>query len=162
MREAAFWLCGAALAFFVTAGAFLFLANLGTAPSDERLKPNPQPAASGAQLDLALDEDQLASLEASSQGRVGLIVSNTGDESLSEVNLTVEVSSENTALPDTRYYRDTIPNLPAGESQSVDFDLVLPARKSTGLNPDAPHQILEFRAATPEDVTAVKTAILPA
>ena len=99
---------------------------------------------------------------ASSQGRVGLIVSNTGDESLSEVNLTVEVSSENTALPDTRYYRDTIPNLPAGESQSVDFDLVLPARKSTGLNPDAPHQILEFRAATPEDVTAVKTAILPA
>ena len=35
MRDVAFWLSGAALAFLLTAGAFLLLANLATAPSEK-------------------------------------------------------------------------------------------------------------------------------
>ena len=41
MRDVVFWLSGAALAFLVTAGAFLFLANLATVPSEKRLSPDP-------------------------------------------------------------------------------------------------------------------------
>ena len=41
MRDVIFWLSGAALAFFITAGAFLLLANLATAPSEKRLTADP-------------------------------------------------------------------------------------------------------------------------
>ncbi|MCA1848969.1 MAG: hypothetical protein LC704_08305, partial [Actinobacteria bacterium] len=97
MREAALWISSAALAFFVTAGAFLLLANLGTGPSEESLPPDPQPAESGPALELNLDEDQLASLRELPDQRFEVGVENPGDEALSDVNLTLEVSSENTA-----------------------------------------------------------------
>ena len=52
MREAALWLSGAALAFFVTAGAFLLLANLGTVPSERSLTPEPPDAEARPALEL--------------------------------------------------------------------------------------------------------------
>ena len=165
MREAALWISGAALAFFVTAGAFLLLANLGTGPSEESLPPDPQPAESGPALELNLDEDQLASLRALPDQRFEVGVENPGDEALSDVNLTLEVSSENTALSDARYYRDTVEELAAGRLDTVPFYLDLSAQEvsnpATTTIPEPPRTIVEVRATTPTGVSAVKTAILP-
>ena len=163
MREAALWISGAALAFFVTAGAFLLLANLGTGPSEESLPPDPQPAESGPALELNLDEDQLASLRALPDQRFEVGVENPGDEDFSDVNLALEVSSENTALSDARYYRETVDTLAAGGSATVRFYLDLSEGESTipAAVPEPPRKILEIRATTPTGVSAVKTVVLP-
>ena len=163
MREAALWVSGAALAFLVTAGAFLVLANLGTGPSEKSLPPDPQPARSGPALELNLDEGELASLRPLPDQRFDIGVENPGDEDLSDVNLTLELSSENTALSDARYYRRTVDKLGAGSSVTVSFYLDLSAREDTSLAaiPEAPRKILEVRATTPTGVSAIKTAILP-
>ncbi len=161
MREAAFWISGAALAFFATAGAFLLLANLGTGPSEKNLPPHPRSAESGPALELHLDEGQLASLKALPDQELDVRVSNTGGEDLSNVNLTLEVSSENTALSDTRYYRETVEDLAAGSYVTVRFYLDLSAPESTAAVPEPPRKIIEVRATTPEGVSAIKTAIVP-
>ncbi len=164
MREAVFWVSGAAVAFFITAGAFLLLANLGTGPSEKNLPADPGSDESGPGLELSLDEAQLAALTALPGQRLDLTVENVGDEDLSNVNLTLEVSSENTALSEARYYRKTVEKLAAGESTVVPFyiDLSTPAAGLTVPDtPEPPRTIVEVRAATPEGVSAVKTAILP-
>jgi hypothetical protein len=163
VREAALWVSGAALAFFITAGAFLLLANLGTGPSEESLPPDPRPAESGPALELHLDEDQLASLRALPDQRLDLGVENPGDEELSDVNLTLEVSSENTALSDARYYREKVDTLAAGTAVTVRFYLDLSEGEGTiaPAVPEPPRKIVEVRATTPTGVSAVKTAILP-
>jgi hypothetical protein len=161
MREAALWVSGAALAFFITAGAFLLLANLGTGPSEKSLPPDPRPAESGPALELNLDEDQLASLDALPDQRFEVGVENPGDEDLSDVNLTLEVSSENTAFPDARYYRETVDTLAAGSSVTVSFYPDLSVGTPPAAVPEPPRKILEVRATTPTGVSAVKTAILP-
>ncbi len=163
MREAALWVSGAALAFFVTAGAFLLLANLGSGPSEQRLPPDPQPARSGPALELNLNEEELASLQALPEQRLELGIENPGNEDLSEVNLTLEVSSENTALSEARYYRRTVDELRAGGNANVSFNLDLSAPDETNPTavPEEPRRILEVRATTPTGVSAIKTAILP-
>jgi hypothetical protein len=165
VREAALWVSGAALAFLVTAGAFLLLANLGTGPSEKSLPPDPRPAESGPALELHLDEDQLSSLRALPGQKLELSVSNPGGKDLSNVNLTLEVSSENTALSDTHYYRETLDELAAGRSVTVRFYLDLSVQESTtGSSTSAaalPRKIVEVRATTPEGVSAIKTAIVP-
>ena len=166
MREATLWISGAAFAFFVTAGAFLLLANLGTGPAEKSLPPDPRPAESGPALELRLDEDRLASLRALPGQELELGVSNPGSEDLSNVNLTLEVSSENTAFPDTRYYRSTLAGLAAGSSETVRFYVDLSSQEGTTVSsssavPEPSRKILEVRATTPEGVTAIKTAIVP-
>ena len=163
MRESALWVSGAALAFLVTAGAFLLLANLGTGPSEKSLPPDPQPTRSGPALELNLDEEELASLRPLPEQRVEVGVENPGDEALSDVNLTLELSSENTALSDARYYRRSVDELEAGRSVTVNFYLDLSAQEDTSLAviPEAPRKILEVRATTPTGVSAIKTVILP-
>jgi hypothetical protein len=163
VREALFWISGAALAFLLTAGAFLMLANLGTGPAEKTLKPGPQRAEERPDLEMSLDEGQLAALEALPDQSLDLRVENTGDRTMSDVNLTVEVYSENTALADTRYYRETIEELDAGEPVTVSFVLDLtPSTEATVSDvPEPPRRIAEIRAATPEGVSAVKTVIVP-
>jgi hypothetical protein len=164
VREAAFWVSGAALAFFVTAGAFLLLANLGTGPSEKNLPADPGTGKAGPDLELNLGEGTLTTLAPLPGQRFDLTVENVGSEELSDVSLTVEVSSENTALSDARYYRKTIEKLAAGESTTVPFylDLSTPQAALTVPEvPEPPRTIVEVRAATPEGVSAVKTAILP-
>ncbi|MFL6009039.1 MAG: hypothetical protein ACJ73Z_05295 [Rubrobacteraceae bacterium] len=168
MKEAALWISGAAFAFFATAGAFLLLANLGTGPSERNLTPDPPPAESGPALELSLNKNRLASLGALPGQELEVGVRNAGDEDLSHVNLTVEVSSENTALPDALYYRDNVNELPAGSSVPVRFYLDLSQRKSTmgaatsaPAVPESPRKIIEVRATTPEGESAIKTAIVP-
>ena len=168
MKEAALWISGAAFAFFATAGAFLLLANLGTGPSERNLTPDPPPAESGPALEISLNKNRLASLRALPGQELEVGVRNAGDEDLSHVNLTVEVSSENTALPDALYYRDNVNELPAGSSVPVRFYLDLSQRKSTmgaattaPAVPEPPRKIIEVRATTPEGESAIKTAIVP-
>jgi hypothetical protein len=164
VREAAFWVSGAAVAFFITAGAFLLLANLGTGPSEKNLPAGPGTGKSGPDLELNLGEGTLTTLAPLPQQRFDLTVENVGSEDLSDVSLTVEVSSENTGLSDASYYRKTVEKLPAGESTIVPFylDLSTPqAGLTSTIVPEPPRTIVEVRATTPEGVSAVKTAILP-
>ena len=166
MREAALWISGAVLAFLATAGAFLLLANLGTGPSERNLRPDPRPDESGPTLQLVLNQDQLTSLRALPGQELEVGVRNTGDEDLSHVNLTIEVSSENTALSNALYYRENVNALPAGSSVPVRFYLDLSeaertASSSASAIPEPPRKIIEVRATTPEGVSAVKTAIVP-
>jgi hypothetical protein len=165
VREAALWASGAALAFFVTAGAFLLLANLGTGPSEESLPPDPHPAQSGPALQLNLDEGELASLRARPDQRLDVGVKNSGDEDLTDIHLTLEVSSENTALSDARYYRETVATLDADRATTVPFYLDLLAQEGASLAvpaiPEPPRTIVEVRATTPTGVSAIKTVILP-
>lgn len=165
MRAMALWASGAALAFFLTAGAFLLLANLATGSSEqENLSPEAGPGKSGPALDLDLDEGQLASLQASPDQKLQLAVQNEGDRDFSDVNLTLKVASGNTALPETHYYRHTVRTLQTGETRNVEFiiDLSEPEDASTPpAVPSEPQKIIEIRATTPEGVSAVRTAIVP-
>jgi hypothetical protein len=166
MRDIIFWLSGAALAFLVTAGAFLLLANLASVPSQKRLNPDQARAGSGQSVDLILDREQLASLRYQPDQSLALVVENQGGEQLSDVNVNLEVFSENTALSDSRYYRQTVQKIPAGEAASVrfEFDLLVPeepvARPPTA-NPEPSRKILEIRATTPGGTSTVRTVILP-
>jgi hypothetical protein len=152
------WVSAAALAFLLTAGAFLLLASLGGDPSEESLAPATPSEKAGPSLELLLDEDRLSSLGTSAEEELPVTLGNPGDEELSRINLTLEVSSENTALPDVRYYRRSVDELAAGDSAEVRFtvDLSYPRQD---LDPRA--RIVEVRATTPEGVSAVRTAILP-
>lgn len=156
------WAAGAVLAFLVTSGAFLLLANLGTEPSEMRLeRPQPAPRSDSA-LEIGLDEERLASLEAAPSQSIALDVSNGGGEGLVDVNLTVEVYSENTALPEGQRQRKTIQALEPGEFAEVPFELDLSPPEAGGayLGPEPPRTIIEVRATTPGGVSAIRTAIL--
>jgi hypothetical protein len=167
MKDIAFWLSGAALAFLVTAGAFLLLANLATTPSEKSLKPDQARTGSGHTVDLILDKEQLASLEEPLPDQsLDLVVENEGVEQLSDVNVVLSVFSENTALSDSRYYRQTVEKIPAGEAARVRFEFDLPARerpvaRPPTANPEPSREILEIKATTPEGNSTIRTVILP-
>jgi len=166
MRDIVFWLTGAALAFLVTAGAFLFLANLATAPSEKRLNPDQARGESGQAVDLILDREHLASLRSLPDQSLDLEVENDGTKQLSDVNVTLSVFSENTAFSDFRYYRQTVERIHAGETVRVRFEFDLPAREDPvarppTANPEPSREILEIRAKTPEGNSTLRTVILP-
>jgi hypothetical protein len=167
MRDIVFWLSGAALAFLITAGAFLFLANLATAPSEKSLNPDQARGRSGQAVDLILNRERLASLSSSPDQRLDIVVENEGTRQLSDVNVTLSVFSENTALSGFRYYRQTVEQIPADEAASVRFEFDLPAREDpvtippTANPPEPSREILEIRARTPEGNSTVRTVILP-
>ncbi|CAA9494982.1 MAG: hypothetical protein AVDCRST_MAG12-2310 [uncultured Rubrobacteraceae bacterium] len=164
MRGAALWAAGAALAFFLTAGAFLFLANLATGPAAEDLPATPARGKPGPALDLDLNRDRLSSLEPAPDQELLLTVENAGGKDFSNVNLTLEASSEDTANPRSRYYRRTLRDLKAGDRIEVSFLLDLSKPPEGSASPtatDEQSEILEIRATTPEDVSEVRTAILP-
>ncbi len=164
MRSAALWAAGAALAFLLTAGAFLFLANLATGPPAEDLPAAPARGEPGPALDLDLNRQRLDSLEPAPDQELLLTVQNAGGKDLSNVNLTLEASSEDTANPRSRYYRRTLRDLKAGEEVDVSFLLDLSRPQEGSAAPtimDERSEILEIRATTPEGASVVRTAILP-
>lgn len=164
MRDAALWAAAAALAFAITAGAFLMLANLATGPSAEDLPATPARGRSGPALDLDLNRNRLASLQSAPDQELLLTVENAGGKDFSNVNLTLESSSGDTANPRTRYYRQTLRDLRSGENVEVRFLLDLSGPTEASAAPtasDERSQILEIRATTPEGVSVVRTAILP-
>jgi hypothetical protein len=166
VRGIVLWISGAALAFFVTAGAFLLLANLASAPSDKSLTPGSSSGGSRPALDLSLDEGRLASLRPLPGQSLDLMVKNEGNKQLSDVNVTLGVSSENTSLPDSRYYRQTVQKLPQSDAATVHFEFDLsaqeqPVARPSAAVPEPSRKILEIRATTPDGVSTVRTVILP-
>ena len=166
MRDLVFWLSGAALAFLVTAGAFLLMANLATTPSEKSLNPDRAPVGSGPAIDLQLDRERLASLEPLPDQILDLSVENEADEPLSDVSVILITSTENTALSDSRSYRQTVEKIPPSGAESVRFEFDLevpehPARRPLAASPEPSREILEIRATTPEGNSTVRTVILP-
>ncbi len=169
MKGVALWALGATVAFLATAGAFLLLANLGGVPPANDPIPQVDPSQvqySGPTLLLDLPEDRLEGLERRPGQRLALDVENGGDEELPSVDLTLDVTSGDTARPRKRSYRKTVEQLAPGESTAVDFEIDLsppmPAEgreaNPAGADPQA-RKILEVRATT-EGASAVKTAVL--
>ncbi len=161
MRGLLFWISGSAFAFFVTAGSFLLLANASSNPSEKSLSPVTPSAASGSSLDLSLREDQLSSLKRLADQNLTVTAENPGGKDLSGISLTLKVSSEDTSIPEVRYYRATRDRIKAGKSSNVDFDIDLSPLEQNH-EPTSARMIIEVRATTPSGVSAVKTAILPA
>jgi hypothetical protein len=164
MRGVAIWLSGASLAFILTAGAFLLLANIAAIPSEKSLTPKPPEAASRSVVGLELNEDQLASLETEPDQSLDLTVRNERSAPLSDVNVTLSVSSENTALSGSRYYRQVVGKVPAKGTADVSFGLNLsePRQRVTGRPASEPaREILEIKATTPDGISTTKTVILP-
>lgn len=167
MRGILIWGVGAMLAFLVTAGAFLVLANLSSSLSTRSVAPTPAPSNSAPLLRMNLSEASLEELEKAADQTLPLSVDNTGESTLSNISLTMRVTSENTAQPRARYYRATIKELEAGASKTVRFTLDLSAPKPsdsprpTSSDLPEPRSVLEVQATTPEGISAVKTAVLP-
>lgn len=161
MKGLIFWISGAAFAFFVTAGAFLLLANASSNTSEKSLSPATPSSASGPSLDLSLRDGQLTSLKLLADQKLTVTTRNSGAKDLSGISLTLKVSSEDTSIPTVRYYRTTVDRIKAGKSSNSDFDIDLsPLEK--GREPTSARTIIEVRATTPSGVSAVKSAILPA
>jgi hypothetical protein len=164
MRGVAVWFSGAALAFFLTAGTFLLLANIATIPEEKSLAPEPPAAASEPVVGLELNADQLASLKPEPDQSLDLTLRNESNTPLSDVNVTLSVSSENTALSASGYYRHMVEKMPASGTADIrfEFDLSEPKQRVTGRPASEPaRQILEIKAATPDGISTVKTVILP-
>jgi len=164
MRGVAVWFSGAALAFLLTAGVFLLLANIATIPSEKSLAPEPPEAASQPVVELELNADQLASLKPEPDQNLNLTVRNENSTPLSDVNVTLSVSSENTALSRSRYYRQMVEEVPANGTADIPFDFNLsePKQRVTGRPASEPaREILEIKATTPDGISATKTVILP-
>jgi hypothetical protein len=164
MRDVAVWFSGAALAFFLTAGAFLLLASIATVPSEKSLVPEPPEAASQPAVGLKLNADQLASLRPEKDQSLDLILRNESSTPLSHVNVTLSVSSENTALSIPRYYRHVVEKLPASGTADIrfGFDLSEPEQRITGRPASEPaREILEIKATTPAGISTTKTVVLP-
>lgn len=154
------WLLGTIGAFLLTTGAFLLLANLGSNASERSLEPRQSPTSTSPPLEIKMNESRLQRLRAAPGQTLPLVVSNQGQSAFSEVNLTLRVYSEDTALFDSSYYRRSIERLEAGESETIRFSLDLsPAPKFS--DRERARTILEVQATTPEGISALKTAVLP-
>ena len=168
MRGVAVWFSGATLAFLLTAGIFLLLANLATIPTEKSLEkslaPEPPEAASSPVVELNLNADQLASLKPEPDQSLDLRVRNEGDTPLTNLNVTLRVFSENTALSGSRYYRQMVEKVPANRTADVPFGFNLsePKQRVTGRPASEPaREILEVKATTPGGISTTKTVILP-
>ncbi|CAN5852491.1 hypothetical protein BH23ACT11_BH23ACT11_09280 [soil metagenome] len=161
------WVLGTLGAFLLTAGAFLLLANLGTSTSERSLDPGSQPSDVSLPLQVKMDKGELRSLQTTRGQELTLVVLNDSSSSYSKVSLTLRVSSEDTSLAESRYYRAKVNNLRPGKSKPVRFPLdLLPladardAAKRSG-NQARSRVVLEVQATTPEGISTVKTAVLP-
>jgi hypothetical protein len=165
MRGFLTWVSGAAFAFFVTAGAFLLLANLGTGPSETELPSRPEARGSGPALGLTVQRDGLASLDSAPDQSLAFDLRNEGERELTDINLTLKVFPEDTSVTDARYYKATVERLAGGETATADFNVVdlspLPSGLDTRRQPEPPRWIVEARATTPGGASAVRTVILP-
>ncbi len=169
MRSALFWLIGASLAFFATAGAFLVLANFGTAPKASDPIPRPEPSKqrpSGPDLALNFSEERLKEVKRRQNQTLTLFLENRGDGELESVDLELVISSEDTAHPRVRRYQETVVGLAPGEIETIDLNVdlsPLPPVESPavlGEHSGGNREILEARAYPPSGDVVIETAIL--
>ena len=165
MREAALWISGAALAFFATAGAFLLLANLGTGPLREEPDAGPAPGGGRTRRGAGPGRGSTRVLRALPGAEARPRGTERGNEDLSRREPDREVSSENTALSDARYYRETVEKAGRGRGPATYASRSTSRSQKHARNgrpsSEPPREIMEVRATTPEGVSAVKTAIVP-
>ncbi|MGF1473654.1 MAG: hypothetical protein ACFB50_18175 [Rubrobacteraceae bacterium] len=168
MRGLMIWIFGSAVAFFVTAMAFLLLANLGSNASERSLEPGEPVSRPRLPLGIELDHSQLHSLKPRPDQELSVVVTNQGKSGFSKANVTLQVSSEDTRMSSPRYYQARVGKLGAGESKTVRFTLDLssldgPEAEDPSLPEDSGRgrSLLEIQATTPEGVSTVKTAVLP-
>lgn len=168
MRGLLVWFIGTAIAFFITASAFLLLANFGSNTSERSLEPRSPSSRLQLPLELNFNKDRLGSLKTLPAQKLSVNVKNQGSSIFSKVSLTLRVSSEDTRLSRSRYYQGQVSNLKAGGSETVQFELDLSpfsgSRKEDPLlpgNPERSRILLEVQATTPEGISTVKTAVLP-
>ena len=168
MRGALFWIIGASLAFFATAGAFLLLANFGVAPKANDPIPQNEPSGqSTAGLTLNFSEEGLEGLERGKDQPLTLYLENRGGTALDSVGLMLTVSSEDTANPRTNRYRETVTALEPREIRRVDLEVDLsPSRRTESMaalledQPQGHREILEARAYPPDGSVVIETAVL--
>lgn len=172
MRDVALWVLGASVAFLVTAGAFLLLANLGSDPATgdpiPRVEPS-EPELPEPTLTLNIPEGRLKDLERRPGQKLILDVENSGSEELAVVDLALDITSENTVRPHARSYQASVEDLPPAMTATVEFEIDLssppiPTRNNEGApgsaNQSPLREILEARATTPDGYSTVKTAVL--
>ena len=165
MKSVALWTLGGLLAFLATAGAFLFLANLGGGATASDPIPRAEPSETpqpGPALVLGLPEERLEALQRRPGQRLALDVGNEGDESIPSVELALDVVSENTARPRHRSYEQAVEQLAPGETAVVEFEIDLSPSPPDGMPEPTqqPREILEVRASTSKGASSVKTAVL--
>jgi hypothetical protein len=165
LRGVLFWTASTVLAFTVTAGVFLMLAELGTAPREQSLSADGESREEPSEpLSLDLQRSALESLEEAEGQTLGMTVSNGSDRELTSINVYLILSSEDTSDQEIRYYEAEVQELASGESKRVRFELDLspPAPDDTSESPrdEKSFNILEARAASSEGVSTVKTAVL--
>lgn len=168
MRGALFWVASTLLAFAVTAGVFLMLAEFGTAPPERSLSAGDGGRETdGKPLSLSLRRSALEDLKEARGQMLGMTLSNSSERELTDINVYMILSSENTANQESRYYEAEIQELAPGESKRVRFELDLsPPKPAAGENTrEEPENgesfnILEVRAASSEGLSTVKTAVL--
>ena len=165
MRGVVLWALLTSIAFLAMAAAFLLLASLGGGPESAPIpRADPSESQERSALSLKIPEDRLEELEREPGQRLTLDLENGGEEELADVNLTLDVVSENTARPRARSYRETLERLAPDETASVEFEIDLsppvPASEpNPGIEPQY-REILEARASASGGVSDVKTAVL--
>ncbi|WP_047865290.1 hypothetical protein [Rubrobacter aplysinae] len=168
MRGTLFWITSTVLAFAVTAAVFLMLAEVGTSPPERSLSADAGREGGDRQsLGLDLRQETLQGLEEAEDQELGMSLSNGSDRPLTNINVYLILSSEDTAEQNARYYEASISELAANESKRVTFDLDLSspdASESGGGESGSREQdsftILEARAASSQGASTVKTAVL--
>jgi hypothetical protein len=158
--------------FLMTAGAFLLLANLGSAPATGGLIPRAEPAETEtpeSTLTLSIPEEQLEDLERRPGQKLTLDVENSGSDELAIVDLALDITSENTVRPHARSYQASVEDLSPAVTATVEFEIdlsspTMPADDREGgpgsANQSPPREILEARATTPDGYSTFKTAVL--
>lgn len=165
MRGVLFWTASTVLAFSVTAGVFLALAELGTAPPEQSLSADDESREEPQDpLSLELRQSALERLEEAEDQVLGMTLSNGSDRMLTDINVYLILSSEDTADQEIRYYEAEVRELASMQSKRVRFELDLsppePGDPSGDLQDEESFNILEVRAASSEGVSTVKTAVL--
>lgn len=163
MRGILFWLASTVAAFAATAGMFLVLAELGTeAPQQSLSADGGRQSEPRDPLSIELRQSDLEGLQGEEDQSLRLSLENRGERELTELNVYLSLSSEDTSERETRYYEADLRRLQAGESRDVSFDLDLspPGGDQRQVSSGLEMNILEARAASSEGASTVKTAVL--
>jgi hypothetical protein len=157
------WVSAAALAFAVTAGAFLLLANLGTGPSETDLPSRPENRDSGPALSLMVRQDGLTELPPKPGQELAFDLKNESGRELRDVSIAVTVFPEDTSVTSDRGYEAKVERLAPDETATAQFsvDLSPPPGTQARVATEPPRWIIEARASTPDGVSAGRTVILP-
>ncbi len=164
MRGVLVWASATAFSFLAAAGMFLLLANMSARSysGEQSLEPRRSSPAPAEDLGIAISKEELASLKEREGQRLRVGIRNASGRTLKDVEVRVEVSSENTAIKERRSYREEIGALSPKETTRITVELDLsPFAPPDEALPEQPRKIVEVTATAAGEPPQVKTAILP-